>query len=87
MKRYRVSAEKVLPDSTFRNPFLAFRTAEAFEGATSKVLVRTWEFDAKDEQEVRRLFEEAKREREPQVQGMSIRSIEEIPLPKVEVEA
>lgn len=61
-----------------RNPFLAFQTAESFEGATCKVLVRVWEFDAADEAEVRRLFEEAKRDGEPQVQGMRIRSIEDI---------
>lgn len=76
MKRYRVSAEKVLGD--FRNPFLAFRTAESFEGATCKVLVRTWEFEAKDEREIRQLFAIAKLDGEPQVQGMKIRQIEEL---------
>lgn len=78
IKRYRVTLEKVLPDPSIRNPFSAFRTAESFEGATCKVLVRTWEFDAKNEKEVRRLFDEAKSSGEPQVQGMRIRSIEEI---------
>lgn len=80
MKRYRVSVEKVL--NSVRNPFLAFRTAESFEGATCKVLARTWEFEAKSEAEVRALFEEAKRDGEPQVQGMQIRSIQEIHLQK-----
>jgi hypothetical protein len=76
MRRYRVTLEKVLGD--WRNPFLAFKTAESFEGATCQVLTRTWEFEAKDEQEVRRLFEEAKREGIEQVRGMRIRSIEQI---------
>jgi len=79
VRRFRVSLEKILPDPDIRNPFLAFRTAESFEHARCKVLVRTWEFDAADEDEVRRLFEEAKRDGEPQVQGMKIRNIEEIP--------
>lgn len=82
MKRFRVSLEKCLPDPTIRNPFLAFRTAESFEGATVKVLVRTWEFEAEDEQEVRRLFDEAKQDGVSQVQGMHIRSIDEIPTPR-----
>lgn len=76
MKRYRVSLEKVLSD--MRNPFLAFKTAESFEGATTKVLVRTWEFEAKNEQEVRRLFAEAQQAGIEHVKGMRIRSIEEI---------
>jgi len=75
-RRFRVSLEKLLPDPNIRNPFLAFRTAESFEHAQCKVLVRTWEFDAVDEQEVRMLLEEAKRNGEPQVMGMKIRSIE-----------
>jgi hypothetical protein len=78
VRRFRVSLEKILPDPEIRNPFLAFRTAESFENARCKVLVRTWELDAADEDEVRRLFEEVKRDGEPQVMGMKIRSIEEI---------
>lgn len=69
-RRFRVSLEKILPDPDMRNPFLAFRTAESFENARCKVLVRTWEFDAVDEDEVRWLFEEAKRDGEPQVIGL-----------------
>lgn len=76
MKRFRVSVEKVMSD--MRNPFLAFKTAESFEGATTKVLVRTWEFEAKDEQEVRKLFAEAKQQGIEGVKGMRIRSIQEI---------
>lgn len=78
LKRFRVSLEKFLPDPSLRNPFAAFRTAESFEGAKCKVLVRTWEFDAIDESHVRRLFDEAKKDGLPQVEGMRIRTIEQI---------
>ncbi len=78
MKRFRVTLEKCLPDPAIRNPFLALR----IDGATVKVLVRTWEFDSDDEQEVRGLLDEAKQDGEPQVRGMRIRSIEEIPPPQ-----
>ena len=74
--KYRVQCERVLDG--VRNPFLAFRTAESLEGVMTKVLVRTWEFEATDEAEVRILFTQAKKMGEPQLFGMKIRSIEEI---------
>lgn len=78
MNRYRVSVERVLPDPRVRNPFRQFRTAESIGDATCKVLVRTWEFEAKDECEVRKLFEEAKQSGEPKLLGMKLRAIENI---------
>lgn len=76
--KYRVSLERILPGPAIRNPFTAFRTAETFYGATCKVLVRTWELDATDEADVRRLLDEARAENVPGVQGMKLRSIERI---------
>ena len=78
LKRYRVSLEKVIPDPEIRNPFLTFRTAESLFESKIKVLIRTWEFEAVNEEEIRRLFVEATVGGISAVQGMKIRSIEEI---------
>ena len=57
-----------------RNPFLV--AIENFgEGRTT---IRTYEFDASSEDECRRLFNEAKRDRLMEVDGFTLNKIEEI---------
>ncbi len=72
-RRFKVTCAKPLAEH--RNPFLV---KDIFGQPPTKILCRTWEFDAKDETEVRRLFKEAQDGGEPQVQGFSIRTIEDI---------
>jgi hypothetical protein len=58
------------------NPFLAPMPEP---GKTVQMSVREWEFEAKDEAEVRRLLREA--ENFPTVRGYTLRSIEQLPDP------
>lgn len=74
VRRFRVTCSKPLPNPDIRNPFRV--SIHSFP--LCKTLCRTWEFDAQNEAEVRRLFKEAKRDGEPQVKGMSISRIEDI---------
>lgn len=57
------------------NPFLAPIPAP---GKTHSMLVREWEFDASDDDEVRRLLQEARDAGFGNVIGFSLRSIERI---------
>lgn len=58
------------------NPFLAPMPSDS---KTSRMLVREWEFEAKDEREVLRLLEEAQASGVAGVQGFRLRSIERVP--------
>jgi hypothetical protein len=57
-----------------RNPFLV---RDIFS-LTVRRPARVWEFDAKDEAEVRRYYDEAKAEDLDQVRGFSLTNIEEV---------
>jgi hypothetical protein len=73
MPIFRVKIEKPVQSSRMRNPFRPI-------SMNSKIntYVRVWEFEAKDEAEVRMYFEEAKKADLPNVKGYELKSIEQI---------
>jgi hypothetical protein len=79
MPRFRVELHRRIRDnyhSPEPNPFLAPIPAP---GRTNSMSVRSWEFEAKDEDEVRKLLQEAHDKGIANVQGYSLRSIERLP--------
>lgn len=81
MARFRVALHRRLRDGygPEPNPFLAPLPAP---GKTATMSVREWEFEAKDEAEVRRLLDEARERDVAAVRGYSLRSIERLPEPQ-----
>ncbi|MDO8778879.1 MAG: hypothetical protein Q7K57_61205 [Burkholderiaceae bacterium] len=71
--KFKVTCSKVQPTPD-RNPF----HAGAIHGK-SNVVRRTWEFDAESEEDVRKLFNEAKAARHLNVRGFEIDLIEVLP--------
>lgn len=61
-------------DTRFRNSFLR---CIGIYGRTQST-IRMWEFEAKDEVEVRKFYNEAKERNLPHVRGFELCSIEEI---------
>lgn len=78
MSMYRVTLRSDTPvrrsDGREINPF---RIRDIF-GVRAMRNYRIWEFEAADEAEVRRLYDEAKREDLPNVRGYSLASIEKL---------
>jgi len=72
MPLYRVTISK--PKPKWKNPFLQLRVPERDD--KHEVIAREWEFEAKDEDEVRKLFWEAKDH--PNVKGFELRSIKKL---------
>lgn len=75
MARFRVELERVVESGLPKNPFAARHIG--FD-RTSRVLVRTWEFDAKSAAAVRWLLKRAQEQDLPNVRGFRLRSIKEI---------
>lgn len=78
MARFKVAIHRRIRDNYNApepNPFLAPIPAP---GLTHSMSVREWEFEAADEDEVRRLFKEAQESGVGNVQGYSLRSIERL---------
>lgn len=75
MPKFRVSIQRVVKSGLPPNPFVPIQISMS---ARSRSLVRVWEFDAKDEAEVRRLFKEAQDQDAPYVRGFTMRSVEQI---------
>lgn len=78
MPRFKVALHRRVRDGYGGhepNPFLAPLPPP---GKTHTMAIREWEFEAKDEAEVRRLLQEARDKGVPGVQGYSLRSIEQI---------
>jgi hypothetical protein len=73
--KFRVELERPAPREFFRNPF---RAPMPSVGATIPMRVRSWEFEAKDEAEVRRLLQEAQDQDIDNVRGFRLRSITQI---------
>jgi hypothetical protein len=74
VRRFRCTTSRFQLLDPPRNPFLV--AIENFgEGTTT---IRTYEFDAADEAECRRWFDEAKRDRLMEVEGFTLDKIEEI---------
>lgn len=80
MAKFRVELHRRMRDDYSGmpdpNPFLR---AMPSDGANVNMAVRSWEFEASDEAEVRRLLREAYAADVPGVQGFTLRSIERIP--------
>lgn len=80
MAKFKVALHRRIRDNYSSmpepNPFLAPIPAP---GGTHRMLVREWEFEARDEDEVRRLLKEAQDSGIGNVQGFSLRSIERLP--------
>lgn len=54
---------------------------------TTRVALRSWEFEAADEAEVERLYQEAMQAKLPQVVGFAIRNIQRVTRPAAGTEA
>ena len=78
MPMFKVELDRRIfaPGEIPRNPFLAGMPQL---GATHEVSVRAWEFEAKDEKEVRRLLDQAYKQDLPNVRGYKLRSITRLP--------
>lgn len=79
MPRFKVALHRRCRDSYSGhepNPFLRPMPSDT---ATKRMLVREWEFEAKDENEVMKLWEEAQRLRISAVEGFTLRSIQRLP--------
>ena len=73
MPKFKVELERPAPsEGQTRNPFVG--------GICGNITmsIRSWEFEAKDEAEVRRLLDEAIAQNIPNVRGYRLRSIQEI---------
>jgi hypothetical protein len=70
--KFKVEIERIVESGLPPNPFRALTIDLS---RTSRSLVRSWEFEAKDEAEVRRLFKEAQEQKLPNVVGFRLRSI------------
>lgn len=80
MAKFKVTIERVVESGLKgRNPFHPIHVSI---DATSRVACRVWEFEAKDEAEVRKLFKEAQDQNLPNVRGFTLRSIERVDKPK-----
>lgn len=77
MAKFRVELHRRIhrPGERAVNPFLAPMPAP---GQRSMMNVRSWEFEAKDEAEVRRLLEIAYERKYANVVGYTLRSIERL---------
>jgi hypothetical protein len=78
MPRFKVALHRRIREnyhSPEPNPFLAPIPAP---GVVHSMSIREWEFDAKDEDEVRRLLEEAREQGVANVAGYHLRSIERV---------
>lgn len=78
MPMFRVELERRIfgPNERPRNPFFAGLPPE---NATHEISVRSWEFEAKDETEVRALLAEARVHDIGTVRGYRLRSIQKLP--------
>ena len=73
MPQFKATATKYTPGERPRNPFLVRDIfSSRWAGTTER---RTWEFDAADEAEVRRLFAEAQSMGVEQVVGFALESV------------
>lgn len=77
MPMWRVELDRRLlsPGEHARNPFLGGIPAP---GTTVTMSVRAWEFEAKDEAEVRAILDSARAADLPAVRGYKLRSIQRI---------
>lgn len=75
MKRFRVTTSRSELRDKVRNPFLV----KYIMDLPSRTIFRTYEFEAEDEAECRRLFAEAQKERILEVIGFTVCKIEELP--------
>jgi len=66
------------PVSTFKVTLIRARNKLHKDGRTASVPTRTWSFEARDEDEVRRLLDEARGQGLPYVQGYVLASIEQL---------
>ena len=69
MNKFKVTLQRKLPKEG--NPFYPGRINE-----TAKVMIRTWEIEAENEEEIRKYYEEAKLQDLDNVRGFDLRSIE-----------
>lgn len=75
MPKFKVEVERSLGLLDGANPF---EIRDIFRDRLVTMSIRVFEFEAKDETEVRRLFEEAKAADIAEVRGYSLRLIEQI---------
>lgn len=78
MARFRVAVHRRLfgPNERPRNPFHAGLPRD---GVTHEMAVRTWVFEARDEQHIKNLLDEAHAAGHTNVHGYTLRSIEQVP--------
>lgn len=78
MTKFRVSLHRRIfgPNERPRNPFYA---GIPRDGVTHEMSVRTWTFEARNEQHVRKLLDEAREAGHANVVGYTLRGIERVP--------